>query len=500
MKEHAVYANQWRFRSCCNEIHTAEYFFNNGNLDADEILRQLIHVTTNYENISIQIHGVCSDAGGSNEGLFSALRLCSILEDSSVILSANQVSFKNPIYPDRLIWLWHCSTHNCKNARNNLWRSVGNPTPATKKQKRGKKLMLFEDQVVFGWEQIEATYARQNKSRLELKLAPRGKGELCYQSVHLDGLTLMNASYAKSPFSNTTLSQLSTYCAGQLCHDLNTTTEKRDITVYCRFMGYAKEFRSALSDIKTEKGKLTFEQKEVLATVCILEYNTVMYSIFNERFLNAKWFLTLKNIDDEEKELKKSLQFICNWMMEKQQFLNQHPLLKNKAWEPHLLASKTYKNIRIGINGYLGYAKQVLQLDGIYFVPGLHSNQSILEAYFSSLRFHHHDTAAKMGRSAIADNVRRTITNGPGFLLLVKQSKERRKLTYESWNKILANRIERQRPISFMKATNIEPQTTFSAIVKTGLEGRLLHGGFINLLLSDPIFAGFSKAIYREEA
>ena len=108
---------------------------------------------------------------------------------------------------------------------------------------------------------------RQNKSRLELKLAPRGKGELCYQSVHLDGLTLMNASYAKSPFSKTTLSQLSIYCAGQLCHDLDTTTEKRDITVYCRFMGYAKEFRSALSDIKTEKGKLTFEQKEVLATV-----------------------------------------------------------------------------------------------------------------------------------------------------------------------------------------------------------------------------------------
>ena len=72
VKEHAVYANQWRFRSCRNEIHTAEYFFNNGNLDADEILRQLIHVTTNYENVSIQIHGVCSDAGGSNEGLFSA--------------------------------------------------------------------------------------------------------------------------------------------------------------------------------------------------------------------------------------------------------------------------------------------------------------------------------------------------------------------------------------------------------------------------------------------
>ena len=155
------------------------------------------------------------------------------MEDSSVILSTNQVSFRNPIHPDRLIWLWHCSTHNCKNARNNLWRSVGNPTPATQKQKRGKKLMLFEDQVVFGWEQIEATYARQNKSRLELKLAPRGKGELCYQSVHLDGLTLMNASYAKSPFSKTTLSQLSTYCASQLCHDLNTSTEKRDITVYC---------------------------------------------------------------------------------------------------------------------------------------------------------------------------------------------------------------------------------------------------------------------------
>ena len=80
-----------------------------------------------------------------------------------------------------------------------------------------------------------------------------------------------------------------------------------------------------------------------------------------------------------------------------------------------------------------------------------------------------------------------------GCLLTVKESKERRSVTYKSWDGILDNRLDTQRPISFMKATSTEPKTTFSAIVKTGLEERLLDGGFINLLLSDPIFVGFSK-------
>lgn len=305
----------------------------------------------------------------------------------------------------------------------------------------------------------------------------------------------MNASYAKSPFSKTTLAQIGSYCAVELGVDIDMTVPKHVVSVFSRYMRYAKEFRSAISAQRIEQdGKLTSKQlDDLLSTVCVLEYITVMCSIFNERFLNRNWCLTKENIDFEEKELETSLQFIYNWVEEKPQFLKLHPSLKTKAWVPHIIAMKTYKNIRIGISGFLGYARQVLELDGITFVAGLHSNQSILESYFSCLRFHNNDTASKMGRSRAADNVRRTIKNSPTSLLKVKTRKDERTSTYNSWNGILGTRLESQIPVSFMKATSTEPKTTFSTIVKTGLKERLLDGGFVTLLLSDPTFVGFSK-------
>ena len=415
------------------------------------------------------------------------------LDVQSVLLGEPEISFKNPVAPNRLVWLWHCSTHNCKNSRNNLWRSVAKPTIASKSLKRTKKLMRYDDKVVFGWQQIEDTYDRQEINRRKFKHAPRGNEELCYQSVHLDGLTLMNASYAKAPFTKTTLSQLSAFCAEQLDINFDPKSVKYGISVYSRFMGYAKTFREALSKLKTEGVELTTGQGEVLATICTLEFNTVMCSIFNERFLNRNWKLTPDNIVDEKKELETSLQFLCNWMMEKEQFMSINPSLGVKSWEQHLLATKTYKNIRIGVSGFLGYAKQVLKLEGVEFVPALHSNQSILEAYFSSLRYQHNDTAAKMGRSAAGDNLKRTIKNGVKSLMTVKERKEKRSLTYKSWDETGSNRLESNTTVPYMKATRPQPKTTFSSIVKSGLEARLLNGGFVQLLLSDPTFVGFSK-------
>ena len=38
MKKSTVYANQWRFRSTHNLVHNADFFFNNGSLDGNELI------------------------------------------------------------------------------------------------------------------------------------------------------------------------------------------------------------------------------------------------------------------------------------------------------------------------------------------------------------------------------------------------------------------------------------------------------------------------------
>jgi hypothetical protein len=71
--EPALYVNQYRFRGVFGERHNANYFYNKGSLTGDAILRQMIHVISCYDMINVEIHGICSDAGGGNARLFTLL-------------------------------------------------------------------------------------------------------------------------------------------------------------------------------------------------------------------------------------------------------------------------------------------------------------------------------------------------------------------------------------------------------------------------------------------
>jgi hypothetical protein len=73
-KEHAVHANQWRFRSCYGVVHNSEFFFNTGSMGGDDLVRQWMHVHTCYEIIGCKIYGLCGDAGGSNASFFKMIR------------------------------------------------------------------------------------------------------------------------------------------------------------------------------------------------------------------------------------------------------------------------------------------------------------------------------------------------------------------------------------------------------------------------------------------
>ena len=122
----AIYVNQWCFRSTYNVIHNAEFFFNTGSLDGNDMLHQLIHVMIlSYELIGVQILGLVSDAGGINAGLIRLLRSGQRSKHNQPETNAALASFSNPFDPSRRIAIWLCSTHNLKSIRNQLLASAG---------------------------------------------------------------------------------------------------------------------------------------------------------------------------------------------------------------------------------------------------------------------------------------------------------------------------------------------------------------------------------------
>jgi len=151
---HSVMANQWRFQSVFNEHHTSEFFFNNGSLDSDEMMRQLLEVLTNYKSIGVAVQGVCCDGGGANEGLFGMFHVHNSITDSMAILGIDDVTMINPYKSTRVVWFWNCSVHNMKNCWNAIWRSYA--VDCQRKGEVGKDmaqckkcLMHYHDQAPF---------------------------------------------------------------------------------------------------------------------------------------------------------------------------------------------------------------------------------------------------------------------------------------------------------------------------------------------------------------
>jgi hypothetical protein len=102
MRDHeaAIYVNQFRLRTTRKLTdkafkHNAEFFYNTGSLDADELLRQFMHVITCYEMIGVWILGNCMDAGGGNAGLCTLLRGGIDVHPHDTWLDESLVTFPN---------------------------------------------------------------------------------------------------------------------------------------------------------------------------------------------------------------------------------------------------------------------------------------------------------------------------------------------------------------------------------------------------------------------
>ena len=157
-KQLHVYANQWRFRSTRGIVHSASFYFNPGTLHGEQIASQFfMDVLTLYEAIGVCIVGIVSDAGGGNESFMSKIVDHFNLEVK--VLDSFTVNFQHPFDSNRRIFVWLCSTHSLKAARNNVYRSQENKT---------RQLKLHG--VYFGWNEVVEIYNREeemyNKTQL----------------------------------------------------------------------------------------------------------------------------------------------------------------------------------------------------------------------------------------------------------------------------------------------------------------------------------------------
>jgi hypothetical protein len=380
--------NQYRFRSANNHTHTGEFFFNNGSLSGDELLRQVKQVIFGYEIIGVRIYGIVCDGGGNNARLFKLLRSGNEPTEGESWLKEEHVSFLNPADPTRRIAMFHCTTHGLKNMRNALLNSA----PKKNGGERSPRHFAIGD-VKFGWNTIVKTFERD-----------RGRGDnvpdtaLRYASVYPDKWNKMDVALAKDPFRFNTLNEEVLFVA----ECLNCVDEMMSI----KWSDAESESDKILRQIEICKSAAEMQQCQdpvILEDLCALEYCATVGLVYLDFFMNRTKKLTRENIDHTELIIKKSFEFFERWRLDQlSERDRQHSLSSRaKTWEKRFLSHVTYLNMRIGICGFFVYSRYMLEASSTTkFIPFLHSNSSIIEALFSQIRRMQRDTPLKYAAGA----------------------------------------------------------------------------------------------------
>ena len=360
-KKATVYANQWRFRSTLNLVHNADFFFNNGSLDGNELIRQMILVISSYEFIGVKIFGIVSDAGGGNSKMFRLLQGHNAIEGPWP--DANCLSFTNPVDISRSVYIWSCGTHSFKAMRNNIYRSQPNKTRS-----------FTSHGIPFGWHQIVHTFDRD---MARLKDVAVQRTDLTKLSVYLDNFSIMNASYAKKCFSERTISEIIAHVALEMNIKLNIGLSFESL--WHKFVYYLGILKSAKDD------KTPIDTQSYIA---LLGYQISVYGIYIERFLNKKWYLNRSNIVAEKLILKEAITYFTEWKNERETVMTRYNM-SIKETDKFFIADVSFENMLQCIGGFVAYSEAILSLpdsNGILYVPGLHCNQSSLENFFSRMR------------------------------------------------------------------------------------------------------------------
>ena len=101
--------------------------------------------------------------------------------------------------------------------------------------------------------------------------------------------------------------------------------------------------------------------------------------IFVETLLNKNKYINKDNIVTIKNTLKTALDFFQNWYTKAQEQKNAEHFVN---WEKSLLSMITYNNMKVCICGFIHFAKLVLDLPKIKYIPMLYCTQSSIESIF----------------------------------------------------------------------------------------------------------------------
>jgi hypothetical protein len=134
---------------------------------------------------------------------------------------------------------------------------------------------------------------------------------------------------------------------------------------------------------------------ELRSDVAYLEFSIWTSKLFIDNLMNKEMKLTIATIDEVQNDLREGLNYFSSWYS----YCEAQRSMSDKKEDNKMFLSKiTYNNMRVGIVGFLAYARLVLQLECVHYVPMLHSSSSTIEAAFSQIRMHRGDDPANISR------------------------------------------------------------------------------------------------------
>lgn len=142
----------------------------------------------------------------------------------------------------------------------------------------------------------------------------------------------------------------------------------------------------------------------------MLEYTSVLGTIFNDFLMDCNITITRSNVEDWERKMNNVLGFYERWHDEVFGKVGNKDGRRNKTkrpkgFEKQFISLITYGNLRLSITGFLRYCKNVFELDSsISYVYVTHSNSTTIEAVFSQVQGSKRDTALGFQKAMAALN------------------------------------------------------------------------------------------------
>ena len=373
-----IYCNQWLARNPFGTTLLGEFFYNEGNLDGNEIMRQFLQVTTSASLAGLETIGLVSDMGGSNDRFYKYLRDGKIIQPAN-LWPTDHVVVKNPVNPNVNISTWGCSTHGLKNVRSQLEMS--------RRDGSGSRQFHTAHGVPFGWWLL--TSALDRDVDREVKSGGNFRTTLSKQAVDLDSFSKMNASLAKQPFTEKTLAEQISHCASMI----GVEALKR-IAAVKTTDAYEKEKSGEKLKIQLHEILLMdvpLETKNTVASeLAYLEFAVTVHRLYIQRFMNKFWKIRLVNIKAETEHLQECLRYFEQWRLGTEEYAERgNKSIARKLRERFFLSTQTYRNLKFAVCGFMEYSRLILtnpSAKGVDFVPAGHSNTSALESRFSMVK------------------------------------------------------------------------------------------------------------------